>query len=417
MMSRNLCFLTLLTASATISLFSPLSAETPFAPGDFKSALALAGRTKRIVLVDFYTTWCGPCKQLDETTWKNKTVRTWLSKNTISRKIDAEKQTSLADKYKIRAYPTILLLKPDGTEIDRLVGYRQPTAFLTEVKQALAGQGSVARAKAKLNAEGKNNPMERMNYGRALAEKGRSAEALKEFVWCLDKGNQYDPAFSGVRLSFLLGDIKELGAEYPPAMTALTKRRDAARVALKKGSVDRQVAADFAAYNWVLEQQEDTLLVYDNVKKKNPRVATAMFRSVRELLLEQKRYADFIEGSRDIATYVDEEINDYNQMGNEPELDKKTKEYMKEAKKTLKVMTVEKCAGLYEALLGTGQTGVATSVGEKLIKFDPSAATYTSLMKHAIRAGKPEVAEKLREAAKTTLPATELDLLDKTENF
>ena len=417
MMSRNFCFSMLLTTAATIASLSPLSAETPFAPGDFKSACTLAGKTKRIVLVDFYTTWCGPCKQLDETTWKNKLVRTWLSKNAISRKIDAEKQTSLASKYKIRAYPTILLLKPDGTEIDRLVGYREPTLFLTEVKQALAGQNSVSRAKAKMNAKGKNDPMERMNYARALAEKGRNAEALKEFLWCLDKGNQYGPAFYGVRLSFLLSDIKDLGAEYPPALAALTKRRDTAQLTLEKGSLSRDVALDFASYNKTLEQQEKTLVVYDRLKEKNPRVANVMFISIRDLLLEQKRYAEFIEGTDDRATYIDKEIKNYEQMGNELGLDKKMKAFMEEAKKTLKPMTVEKSADLYEALLGTNRITEANATSEKLIKFDLSATTYTSLMKRAVRAGKPEVAQKLRESAKTSLSAAEFALLDKTKNF
>ena len=144
---RSVCCLTLLSALSVTLPASPVRAEEPFGAGSFQSACSLAGKTKRIVLVDFYTTWCGPCKKLDETTWKDSAVRAWLTRTAVSRKIDAEKQTALAAKYKISAYPTILLLKPDGTEIDRLVGFREPKTFLTEVKQALAGQDSIARAK------------------------------------------------------------------------------------------------------------------------------------------------------------------------------------------------------------------------------------------------------------------------------
>ena len=152
---RSVCRLIALTALFSALFALPTGAEQPFASGSFASACALAKKTKRVVLVDFYTTWCGPCKMLDATTWKDKAVRAWLTRHAISRKIDAEKQTKLAEKYKIDAYPTILLLNANGKEIDRLVGFRDPKTFLREAKQALASFDSVARAKAKLGFSGK----------------------------------------------------------------------------------------------------------------------------------------------------------------------------------------------------------------------------------------------------------------------
>ena len=129
---------------------------------------------KRLVLVDFYTVWCGPCKKLDETTWKDKQVRDWLSSEAVCLKVDAEKDVPLAEKYRINVYPTVLLLRPDGAEIDRLVGYRDAKTFLADARDALAGNDSLTRARKKLEGANANNPSLRMSYGDALAQEGAS---------------------------------------------------------------------------------------------------------------------------------------------------------------------------------------------------------------------------------------------------
>ena len=410
----RVCCLTVAAALLLSLPALPVRAEEPFASGSFQAACALAGKTRRIVLVDFYTTWCGPCKMLDETTWKDKTVRTWLTQAAISRKIDAEKQTGLAAKYKIGAYPTILLLKPDGTEIDRLIGFRDPKTFLTEVKQALAGKDSIARAKAKLTAKSKNDAMERMNYADALAQKGRNAEALKEYLWCLDEGNKYTPGFYGVRLSFLLSDIMRLGEQYPPALAALKQRRDAARASLVKGSADTDIAADFAAYNENLGQQADTLTVYDRVKSQKSQASTALFRSISPLLLEQKRYADLIAGTGDLSAHVDVELATFRLMSANAQTDKQAVAY-KEAMAYMKGELVKTVGGYYEALLGTDKTTEADALRDKLLAFDAGAATYGELMRHATRAGKPEAAQKLKESAKAALSAADYAPLEKAQ--
>src|SRR5262249_40517361 len=106
-------------------LLAPCSrADEPFFAGGFKDACTEAAKSKRVVMVDFYTTWCLPCRKLDQTTWKDKAVLAWLKDHCVCLKVDAEKEEELAKRHKIASFPTILLLKPDGSELDRLVGYR-----------------------------------------------------------------------------------------------------------------------------------------------------------------------------------------------------------------------------------------------------------------------------------------------------
>lgn len=135
--------------------------EEPFAKMSFKEACAAAKRDNKVVLIDFYTTWCRPCKKMDRTTWKDKKVIAWMKEKTVALKVDAEADVVLAKQYDIEAYPTIVLSKPDGTEIDRLVGARDAEGFLEEARDALAGKDGVARAKEKLQGS-ESDPMKRM---------------------------------------------------------------------------------------------------------------------------------------------------------------------------------------------------------------------------------------------------------------
>ncbi len=370
-------------------------AQEPFKPGGFKAACMMAGQSRRIVLVDFYTTWCGPCKMLDETTWKNKEVRAWLDKTAVCRKIDAEKDTALAARYKIRAYPTILLLRPDGTEIDRLVGFREPKVFLSEAKQALGGVDSIARARQKSAAAGKDNPQARMEYADALAAKSRYADALKEYLWCLDEGDKHDMSFMGVRLSFLLNSIVQLGHQYPPALAALTTRRDTAREALLHGTGDFNAALDLGAYNRILGQDAQTVKVYDTLKAKNSPLAAVLFEQAFPSLLAAKRYADIVAGAGDISARVDQQMQMFTMMSGQPNINK-------EVLAIIKKQGVDKGSDYYEALTGTGDTAQADKVRDKLLTFDPNADTYTALIRHALRAGKPDVVQHLLDAARAT---------------
>jgi hypothetical protein len=132
----------------------------------------------------------------------------------------------------------VLLIKPDGTEIDRLVGYKEPQAFIEDFNAALSGKDSISRAKDKLVAAGTNDPNARMQFGVALAQKGKDAEALTEYLWCFDHGLEASPAFVGVRVSFLLMNIKNLAVHYPPAQQALVTRRDESQAKVAAGSTD-----------------------------------------------------------------------------------------------------------------------------------------------------------------------------------
>jgi thioredoxin-related protein len=106
---------------------------------DYDSALAIAKQKNQKVLIDFYTDWCKWCKTLDTITYVDSSVIAF-SKNIVFAKINAEVDTSVAQRYKIQGYPTIVLANADGTEIDRIGGYLEPKEFLETVDNYLHGR-------------------------------------------------------------------------------------------------------------------------------------------------------------------------------------------------------------------------------------------------------------------------------------
>ena len=93
--------------------------------------------TDKLVLVDFETEWCVWCDRLDTDTYTDQRVIEFAKKNLISKKIDAEKNNGPQQKkkYRVKGYPTILLLDSEGNEIDRIIGYRPPEEFFNELNR------------------------------------------------------------------------------------------------------------------------------------------------------------------------------------------------------------------------------------------------------------------------------------------
>ncbi|WP_034057100.1 thioredoxin [Lacinutrix jangbogonensis] len=73
------------------------------------------------VLVDFFATWCGPCKALTPIL---KQVKDVLKENVSIIKIDVDKNQELASKYQVKGVPTMLLFK-NGKQVWRQSGVLQ----------------------------------------------------------------------------------------------------------------------------------------------------------------------------------------------------------------------------------------------------------------------------------------------------
>ena len=130
---------TILFFAATLA-FGTLQAQgIEFMKGSWKEILAEAARQDKIVFVDAFTTWCGPCKMMDRNTFTNKEVGEFFNANFINAKIDMEKGEgpALAQEYSVRAYPTFLFVDSEGQLVHRTLGYQEASMFIQNAKAAL----------------------------------------------------------------------------------------------------------------------------------------------------------------------------------------------------------------------------------------------------------------------------------------
>lgn len=101
--------------------------------------LQMAKEQNKPVFIDIYTTWCGPCKYMSNNVFTQQRAGDYFNENFINAKFDAEKGEGIqvAKEYGVRAYPTFIIIDPDGKEIGKVIGGDEVDAFIQKVKSVV----------------------------------------------------------------------------------------------------------------------------------------------------------------------------------------------------------------------------------------------------------------------------------------
>ena len=112
--------------------------EIVFFSGTLKQAQKLAKKQKKLIFMDAYTTWCGPCKMLKNQTFKNDDVANYFNENFINLAVDMEKGEGpvLSLAYNVRAYPTLLFINSTGAQVHMGMGFKRPDELVSLGKEA-----------------------------------------------------------------------------------------------------------------------------------------------------------------------------------------------------------------------------------------------------------------------------------------
>lgn len=111
-----------------------------FIEENWSKALSEAKKQNKLIFLDAYTSWCGPCKMLKKNTFPNKAAGELFNKNFINIALDMEKGDgpAIAEKYNVTAYPTLIITDADGNIITYTRGYVEAPQLIEFGKYGLS---------------------------------------------------------------------------------------------------------------------------------------------------------------------------------------------------------------------------------------------------------------------------------------
>ncbi len=150
----------------------------------WEEVVAKAKKEKKVIFIDAYTTWCGPCKRMSKNVFTDERVGTFFNKNFINVKYDMEKPAGrkFGSKYPVSGYPTLFFIDYTEAIVLKDMGAKPVPAFLELGKKAL---GSVDRSGDFVEAyeKGDRSPQLVYDYVAALIQAGKpSLKIANEYL-------------------------------------------------------------------------------------------------------------------------------------------------------------------------------------------------------------------------------------------
>ena len=156
-----------------------------FSDQSFDELLATAKAEDKLVFVDAYAVWCGPCKMMTAKVFPQERVGRVFNERFVNAKIDMEKGEGpeLARRYSVMAYPTYLFLNGDGELVHKAMGYI-PADQLLAVAEDATGDNSLGAMNARYDGgdRGTEFIQEYMTTLSQLGEKRRSGEVMDDYL-------------------------------------------------------------------------------------------------------------------------------------------------------------------------------------------------------------------------------------------
>ncbi|HMV23659.1 MAG TPA: thioredoxin family protein [Saprospiraceae bacterium] len=169
-MSRNILIVMFCLASNML-----FAQGIEFFHGSFSEAIEKAKNEEKLIFMDAYASWCGPCKRMASMVFTQSVVGEFYNAKFINMKVDMEKDEGpeLSKKFKVSAYPTLIFISPKGEIVQKHVGGMDPDAFVQLGKTAL-GKADFSADFAKEYENGNRSSDFMLRYITSMNKSGKS---------------------------------------------------------------------------------------------------------------------------------------------------------------------------------------------------------------------------------------------------
>lgn len=159
-----------------------------FEEGNWASVKEKAKKENKLIFLDAYTSWCGPCKWMAKNVFTNDTVGKFYNEKFINFTLDMEKGEGLifAKEYKINSYPSLLFFDSTGKVMHKALGSRSVKEFVALGEKALNPNLRLTSWQKKYN-EGNREPEFIRNYLNILEEAGMETNEIAEWYFAMQK--------------------------------------------------------------------------------------------------------------------------------------------------------------------------------------------------------------------------------------
>ena len=352
----------------------------------FEEAMAQAQKENKLIFMDAYTTWCGPCKMLNRNTFPNAEVGKFYNKNFVNLKMDMEKGEgpALAKKYGVRVYPTLLFIDRFGKTVHQAAGYRGPKSFIELGKKAGDPSKNIA-VLANRFEKGDRNPKFLLDYSQVVfdANKGGHEVVASEFLKTQKNWN------TETNLKYIFKMIESVDS---PMFEYLTQNQDKFKTYYPAAQVKGRIEQTIYATIYSLGENPDLNKVDAIFAKAYPQMAGQMSARYRmRHFVENEEPLKFVEVANNyVKKYKPTDWDELNEMAwNVYESVDDRKSIKKAVKWTKKSMKIEKniynsdtLAALYYKL---GKKRKALRAAKKGIKLAKAAGDDYSSTTNLIR--------------------------------
>lgn len=158
----------------------------------FADVIQAAQKAKKPIFLDLYADWCTPCKKLEKQTFSHPTIHPILSKYIVVKfNIDQPEGRRLSRLFRVRFYPTTLMLNSSGGEVERVVGFYPARYYRPAVASVVERKNGYTQLKQRIQKEPNNLRLALKLANRSILRKEiPQARRLFKRVWEADKDNK-----------------------------------------------------------------------------------------------------------------------------------------------------------------------------------------------------------------------------------